>query len=446
MAVALSPPVQSLVHCPREIRLLLGEEQRLSLLGLPVPAVVRADRDGLLRINDQEAEGGGWRVNLSSPLALSPVGAGRCRLDLSLFGLLTLRSVAVEVVSRPSVTPGGQSIGILVRTAGVTVVGYAPVDGSDGDAHYPARDAGVEVGDTILKVDGTEAQSSQHVVFLVNRCAREGRSVPLEIERSGGVVRVEVPAIYSLKERIFQLGLYVRDGAAGVGTLTFYDPASRVFMALGHVISDATTNQPLEVSDGRVVRASVASVRPGRRGDPGEKEGTFVEGRGVIGSITGNTEFGLVGYITGLDQLGEESPEDATAQPEGSAVPAVAIPVALAREVKVGPAEIRTVVEGSRVRTFACEITRVDASQTEPAPKGITLRITDPALLEATGGIIQGMSGSPIIQNGRLVGAVTHVFVNDPTRGYGVFAEWMLWEAGLLQTGAGQVSCPAAAS
>lgn len=444
VAVTLSPPVQSLVHFPREIRLLLGEEQRLSLIGLPIPVVIRSDRDGLIQVNDRAADGGTWKVNLSSPLAFRPVGAGRCQLDLALFGLLSLRHVAVEVVPRPEVNPGGQSIGILLRTVGVTVVGHAPVDGSDGQVHYPAREAGVKVGDIIRKVDGVEVKSSQHVVFLVNRCAREGRAIPLELDRGGQAVGLDIPPLFSVKERIFQMGLFVRDGAAGVGTLTFYDSESKVFMALGHVIADATTNRPLEISEGRVVRAAVARVRPGRRGEPGEKEGTFVEDQDVIGSITANTEFGLVGLVTAPDGLAE--PPDAF---RGAVGGEPAIPVALAREVAVGPAEIRTVVDGTRVETFACEIIRADVSQGAPAPKGITLRITDPALLQATGGIVQGMSGSPIIQNGRLVGAVTHVFVNDPTRGYGVFAEWMVRQAGLMPGAEGyearpvQVSFPA---
>jgi len=426
LLAALSPPVQSLARLPREMRLLLGEEERFSLLGLPLTAVVRSDREGVLRINDAEATGGRWTVNLGRPVAVQPVSPGRCRLDLTLFGILPLRRLAVEVVPRLEVVPGGHSIGILVRTRGVAVVGHAPVEVAGGQVRYPAREAGVRVGDVILKVDGAEVKSTQHVTFLVNRCAREGRRVPLEISRGGVIHHVEVEPLLSEHDRIYQIGLYVRDGAAGVGTLTFYDPRSSVFMALGHIIADAATDQPLEVDDGCVVRATVVRVRAGRRGDPGEKEGTFVEDRDVLGRITANTRFGLVGVVTDPQAL------------EGGET----VPVALAREVVVGPAEILTVVEGTKVERFRVEITRVDTAQTTPAPKGITLRITDPSLLESTGGIVQGMSGSPILQNGKLIGAVTHVFVNDPTRGYGVFAEWMVREADLLAWPAGQEADP----
>ena len=454
VAVALSPPIQSFVRFPRELYLPLGEEERLSFIGLPIPVVIRSDRDGLIQLNNKAPSGGVWAVNLGSPLVVRPVGTGRCRLDVTLFGLLTLRRLSVEVVRRPEVSPGGQSIGILLRTVGVSVAGYCPVDGSDGRVHYPGRESGVRVGDIIRKVDGVEVKSAEHVVFLVNRCARDGRAVTLELDRGGQTLRLEVRAVLSVKEHIYQLGLFVRDGAAGVGTLTFHDPKTGIFMALGHMVADAATNRPLEVSDGRVVRASVAGVKPGRRGEPGEKEGTFVEDRDVIGTIQANTEFGLVGVVTAPELLAEGQTEGQTggrgdeqadgqaggygkgaaADSAGAGVPPT-IPVALAREVVVGPAEIRTVVNGTQVRSFKCEIIHVDGSQTFPAPKGITLKITDPELLAATGGIVQGMSGSPIIQNGRLVGAVTHVFVNDPTRGYGVFAEWMVREAGLFPAG-----------
>jgi len=431
VAVWLSPPLQSLARCPDEVRLPLGEEQNLHLVDLPFGGTVRADREGILQINDSPPEAGAWRVDFSSPLSVRPLDSGRCNLVLSLFGVVPLKRIAVEVVPRVEVAPGGQSIGILLRTRGVAVVGHAPVRTPDGSQRYPAREAGVKVGDVILRIDGVDVESNQHIVFLVNRCAHEGRLVPLELERDGRTIVLEVEPSYSADDRTYQLGLYVRDGAVGVGTLTFYEPESGVFMALGHVIADSATNRPLEVADGRVVKASVADVRPGRRGEPGEKQGTFVDSRDIIGTITSNTEFGLVGIL-------EDLPGDGQAG---------TIPVALAREVRTGPAEIRTVVEEYRVESFLVEITQVDTSQNGPGPKGITLRVTDPRLLERTGGIVQGMSGSPIIQDGRLVGAVTHVFVNDPTRGYGVFAEWMVRHADLCATPSGmRLTLPGAVS
>ncbi len=418
---AWSPPFRSLVDCPSELRLVVGEEERVYLLGLPLSAVITGDADGVLHINGEAPSAGRWLVDLGRPLELSPLAEGRCRLDLSLLGILPVKRITVQVVPRVRVVPGGQSIGIVLRTKGVAVVGHAPVKTPDEGPVYPAREAGVQVGDVILRVDGQEVKSNEHIVFLVNRCAREGRPVPLELSRDGRTVRLEVTPRYSAEDGFYQIGLYVRDGAAGVGTLTFYDPETRIFMALGHVITDAATNRPLELGDGRIVKASVVRVRPGRRGEPGEKEGTFVDGEDVIGVITGNTDYGIVGRLT-VGPL-----------PGGGR----AVPVALAREVRTGPAEILTVVDGHTVERFQVEITDVQALQTRPGPKGITVRITDPRLIRETGGIVQGMSGSPILQDGRLVGAVTHVFINDPTRGYGVFAEWMVREAGLLPASSG---------
>ncbi|HCJ10060.1 MAG TPA: SpoIVB peptidase, partial [Clostridiales bacterium] len=285
---AWSPPFRSLVDCPSELRLVVGEEERVHLLGLPLSAVITGDADGVLHINGEAPSAGRWLVDLGRPLELSPLAEGRCRLDLSLLGILPVKRITVQVVPRVRVVPGGQSIGIVLRTKGVAVVGHAPVKTPDEGPVYPAREAGVQVGDVILRVDGQEVKSNEHIVFLVNRCAREGRPVPLELSRDGRTVRLEVTPRYSAEDGFYQIGLYVRDGAAGVGTLTFYDPETRIFMALGHVITDAATNRPLELGDGRIVKASVVRVRPGRRGEPGEKEGTFVDDEDVIGVITGN--------------------------------------------------------------------------------------------------------------------------------------------------------------
>ncbi|MGE5702682.1 MAG: SpoIVB peptidase, partial [Clostridia bacterium] len=213
----------------------------------------------------------------------------------------------------------------------------------------------------------------------------------------------------------YRMGLYIRDSAAGVGTLTFYEPKSGAYGALGHVISDVDTGQAIVVGDGQIVQASVTSIEKGESGNPGEKFARFYNESVVLGNITKNTPFGIFGKM-------KESPKRSYYQE--------AIPVALAEQVQEGPAKILTVVDGQRVEEFDIEIVNV-VKQHFPATKGMIIRVTDKRLLDKTGGIVQGMSGSPIIQNGKLVGAVTHVFVNDPTSGYGCFIEWMLQDAGL---------------
>ena len=200
------------------------------------------------------------------------------------------------------------------------------------------------------------------------------------------------------------MGLYIRDSAAGVGTLTFYDPVTKKYGALGHVISDVDTQKPIVVHDGHIVRSSVTSIEKGSNGDPGEKLANFSGNRDTLGTIEKNSSFGIFGTLKNTTLKNNIYDEK--------------MPITLSTHVKEGPAKILTVVEGETVEQFDIEIVS-SIPQKEPATKGMIIKVTDPKLIEATGGIVQGMSGSPIIQDGKLVGAVTHVFVNDPTSGYG---------------------------
>lgn len=226
---------------------------------------------------------------------------------------------------------------------------------------------------------------------------------------------VELTPVLDEKEKSYRMGLFIRDSAAGVGTLTFYEPKSTKYGALGHVISDIDTGKPIAVGDGHVVQSSVTSIQRGQNGMPGEKYATFKNENVKLGNIEKNTPFGIFGKMQKLPENNLEHQ---------------AIPIALTEQVKPGPAEIYTVVDGQTVEKFKIEIVNV-IPQKYPATKGLILKVTDPVLLKKTGGIVQGMSGSPIVQNGKLVGAVTHVFVNDPTSGYGTFIEWMLQDAGI---------------
>jgi stage IV sporulation protein B len=200
--------------------------------------------------------------------------------------------------------------------------------------------------------------------------------------------------------------------------MTFFDPQSRRYGALGHVIADMDTNRPIEIEDGQIVAASVSRIEPGKRGQPGEKIGTFSHNRDAIGTIDRNTPFGIMGYLF--------KPPECNLYSEP-------LPIAMMNEVRPGPAKIVTVISGRKLEEFDVEIVRVNPQPT-PHAKGMVIKVVDRRLLAATGGIVQGMSGSPIIQDGRLVGAVTHVFVNDPTKGYGVFIEWMIIDSGILES------------
>ena len=217
-----------------------------------------------------------------------------------------------------------------------------------------------------------------------------------------------------------RMGAWVRDSTAGVGTLSFYDPETGVYAALGHAITDGDTGKVLPVGRGQILRAEVVAVQKGQRGAPGELKGSFLRDPQTLGDIRQNGPLGIYGLM--------DSAPASSLYPDG-------LPIGLRSGVHTGPATILSTVDGTGVQAFAVEITRVNA-QSAPAPKSMVLRVTDPRLLDTTGGIVQGMSGSPIIQDGRIIGAVTHVFVSDPTQGYGLYIDWMLQKETEIAEGA----------
>lgn len=415
VVVVASPQFRWFTGFPSHLRVTLGQQQAVRL-GLPLGVYVRSDRADVIRL-DTPGVGGRtnyWRLGPGGSLAIDAVHEGHVSLEFLLFGLVPIKHLAVDVVPEVQVCLGGHSIGVLLNPEGVIVVGFAPVVAESGDVFYPARDGGIEKGDIILRVNGRKVDNEDAAVQLIDYFGRQGSPVTLEVKRGSLVLQRPVVPILCRDTGRYRIGLYIRDVAAGVGTLTFYDAKTGTYGALGHVITDTESNRPLAITDGRIVSANVTGVQPGRAGRPGEKIGTFTDASDVIGTIGKNTEFGIFGKLS--------------VRPGGDNG---VVPMALMREVQRGPAEIYTVIEGQRVERFRVEIERVTI-QDRPDTKGLVVRVVDPRLLRRTGGIVQGMSGSPIVQNGRLVGAVTHVFVNDPTRGYGVFAEWMLIESGLL--------------
>jgi len=401
LAFCMTPQFRLFVEFPKNIRISQGESHLIDP-GFRLPLSVRMDHQGVVRLGETKS-------SASQPISIESEREGTVNLYFRLFGIIPFKRVTVEVLPPVKVYPGGHSIGILLRTEGVLVVKLAPVT-TNSKVTYPARDAGVQVGDIIIRVNGFLIQSDEQIAALTDAAGRAGQTVVLDIRRGPVMLRREVTPAFCSETGRYRIGLWVRDGAAGVGTLTFYDEEQRTYAALGHMISDGETQTAMDVSEGRIVRATVSGIEPGRKGQPGEKIGVFVQQRDVLGTIDSNTEFGIVGTLVSV----LENP----LFPEP-------VPVAACSEVREGPAEIITVVKDQRLERFKVEIIRVN-KQSSPDTKGLVIKVTDPELLKITGGIVQGMSGSPIIQNGKLVGAVTHVLVNDPTRGYGVFAEWML--------------------
>ena len=355
-------------------------------------------------------------VSVASGKLSNSMESEKLEVAYKLFGIFPLRSGEVEVMKPMKLMPGGQSIGVTLQTKGVMVVGQAPVVDKSGRKTFPAKDAGIEVGDILLKINNQEVRSDQDVSNAVHLAGEQQGSVNILFKHQDQILEKIVKPIFCVETGRYRMGLFVRDEAAGVGTLSFLDPESKQYGALGHVITDADTNQKIEIFNGKIMASSIYAIEKGKRGHPGEKIGSFVSNSSFMGSIEKNTMTGIFGKMNGVvvNPYFKEP-----------------ISVGWESEVKVGPAKIYTVIQGEKIEEFNVNIDRVMHNRTDS--KNMIVRVTDPRLLNITGGIIQGMSGSPIVQDGKIIGAVTHVFVNDSQRGYGVFIQNMLNETRQLE-------------
>lgn len=335
-------------------------------------------------------------------------------LQLRAGGILPLKTITVEEIAPLEVVVGGHSIGILLQTEGVTVVGHSAVISGEGTAAYPAKDAGIKVGDFVTDINGITISTNAQIRDLIHELGQKGDDCTIHYYREGLEYEVELTPEYCSDSETWRIGLYVRDNTAGVGTLTFYEPNSGIYGALGHTVSDLEYGVEGE-QKGLIVRAAIQGIKNGVRGEPGEKLGVFI-GSDWQGTIETNGSFGIFGHLQ------QAISNDKYRQ---------TVTIALPEQVESGHAQILTVLEGEEIEAFDIEIIKTMPNY-KSSGKGMIIEIIDERLLEATGGIVQGMSGSPIIQNGSLIGAVTHVFINDPTKGYACFATWMLEEAGIL--------------
>lgn len=315
------------------------------------------------------------------------------------------KEVSAEPGSSRMVIPGGMPIGIYLETNGVMVLGTDEITGSDGINYAPASNL-VQPGDYIVGMNNEEISSKSDLIDAVKKLDKA--EAVLTLRRSEEKIDVKLKPVES-EDHDYKLGIWVRDNAQGLGTVTFLNADSQ-FGALGHGIHDVDTNELLAISDGTLYETSIKDIQKGEDGMPGGMEGIIIYNNyNVLGSITKNTDAGIFGKIERIDTLfSDQTP----------------IEVASKDEIQEGDATIRCSVEG-KVKDYKIRITKVDKDAKE-VNKGIVIEVTDPKLLEVTGGIVQGMSGSPIMQNNKLIGAVTHVFVQDSTKGYGIFIENML--------------------
>lgn len=396
LAVNYSPWVRALVDMPDTLVLSSGQTHVVDT-GLPMSAAADGEQVAVMASEDERL--GDTQVSVSG------VEGGEASVTFSLLGLIPVHETKVSVVQERVLIPGGQAVGVALKTEGVLVVA--------GSTRQQDRSA-LRVGDVILSVENAQVASASDLAKRVNEVGAD--SVHMQVLRGNKTVDVEVSTPVDANDGQRRIGVWVRDSTAGVGTLSYIDPANQSYGALGHAIVDADTGDLLTAREGAILRANVVGVTRGQSGKAGELKGSFLKENDQIGTLERNSAYGIYGKM-------EVTPESLL-YPEG-------LPVGTRSAVHTGAATIIATVDGEGPKEYGVEIVRCFA-QDEPSQKGMILRVTDERLLEKTGGIVQGMSGSPIIQDGRIIGAVTHVYLSDSAQGYGMYIEWMLEQSDAL--------------
>jgi len=376
----------SMISIPRNIVIMEGENLNLKMAtGL---SLTSQDQDTVLtasNINKQK---------------ISEAGVEKLRLNL--FGNIKIKDVNVDVVPKTKVIPIGTAIGMKLYTKGVLVVGMSQIKDENDEKKRPYENSGIEQGDTIIAINNNEVSNTNELIEEVNNS--NGNAITVKYEKNNETLETSITPVKSGNE--YKLGLWVRDAAAGVGTLTFYEPNTNSFMALGHGISDIDTEKIVDIASGELITASILTIKKGVKGTPGEIRGTIENGNN-IGKIGKNTNLGVYGTVTNKNYLDISGMEE--------------MEVATRSEIQEGKAQIICQLDNNGRKTYEIEIEKIYlANNTDN--KSMLIKVTDKELLEKTGGII----GAPVIQNGKFVGAVTNVLVNDPTQGYAIFGDMMI--------------------
>ncbi len=385
---------------PSVINVRAGQEESFRL-GVPATGEI-------ISVSDQGSSNipqGAVNIDLSRTVTLKAAMESSYQMQVKLFGFLSFKNVDIRVIEDQELIPVGAPIGIYVKTDGILVVGTGDFQGSDGVSYSPGKYI-LKSGDYIRKVNGEAVTEKDEFIALVE--ASGGREMQLTVERGEELMEVKVTPVKDAGGD-YKLGVWVRDNAQGVGTMTYIDSMGN-FGALGHGITDVDTSTLMHMEGGTLYQTDIVEIQKGSAGNPGEMTGMIIYSNDrILGDITENSVRGIFGVCN------QKALEMGVRE---------ALPIGLKQEIQEGPAQILCSVNGM-TQYYDVEITAVRLDH-DNVNRGIELTVTDPELLEATGGIVQGMSGSPIIQNGKFIGAVTHVLVQDSTRGYGIFIENML--------------------
>jgi len=389
---------------PDEIKILVGTDENFDF-NMPFNANIHTEDIGVISVNDLRVPSNQINIDLNQPFTLQSSQTGKYTINIKLFGFLNIKQVSLDVIDAVELIPYGGPIGIYVETDGILVLGSGRITGADGLNYEPVSNK-LKSGDYITKINNVEVKNKKELIEEIQKI--KGKDITLIVRRNGEELSVRITPVKTASTE-YKIGAWIRDDTQGIGTLTFVTTTGR-FGALGHGITDIDTGLLMEIKNGSIYSAEILSIIKGKEGEPGELIGMIKQSEKYrIGNITDNTYQGIFGNIS-------TSYQDILALEP--------MKIGLKQEVKKGSALIRCFVE-DKIMDYEIEIEEVSISNNNHS-KGMVIRITDERLLNITGGIVQGMSGSPIIQNNKIIGAVTHVFIQDSTKGYGTFIENMV--------------------
>ena len=334
---------------------------------------------------------------------------GTTNLQVKLFNTLNVKDIDVSVIKRTKVIPVGQVAGLKLYTSGVLVVGMSEIKGIDNKKYKPYENTGIQEGDTIVQIENEEITGTKELIQKVN--SSKGKKLKFKYVRDGKILECSISPIKTSNSE-YKLGLWVRDSAAGIGTMTYYEPETKKFAALGHGITDIDTGKLINVSNGQFITTKILSIIKGKDGTPGKIQGSINE-QSNIGTIKKNSIFGVYGITENLEKVNLDFDKN--------------MDVATRNEIELGEAKIMCSLDDEKTKEYKIQIEKIYLNN-DYDNKSMLIKVTDKELIEKTGGIIQGMSGSPVIQNGKFIGAITNVLVNDPTKGYVVFGDLMIKE------------------
>ncbi|MBZ4669123.1 MAG: stage sporulation protein [Epulopiscium sp.] len=410
----ISPFIASFLYIPEEIQLVAGREHEFKF-NVPLQAKIVSDQQGVLKVNNRPIDQKDIDISLQEPFSIQSDEKGTLDVKLKLLGVLPLKTVKVDVISPMEVVPCGMTVGVNVATDGIMVLGTGNVNGIDGKVYEPSKGV-LESGDLILEVNGKPLENKEQLIDFIENS--NNKKLKMKVKREDEIIEASIQPIKSQEDKRFKIGAWVRDQTQGIGTITYYNPNSNSFGALGHGITDIDTKKLMPIKSGKIMKAEITSIKKGQKGIPGELTGAIYDTEeSRIGSVELNTTQGIFGKI---------DPH------KSDMLPNETVPIGLQHEIHEGKAVIRSNISGNKIEEFDIYIQKISKFN-QDASKGMIVKITDPRLLDKTNGIVQGMSGSPILQDGKLIGAITHVFVQDPTKGYGIFIESMLKKEDLME-------------